>query len=104
MPQPVGPWQGVLSADKFGPACMQIDDVPKSEDCLTINVWRPAAAPRPLLVMVWIHGGAMVYGGTPVYPLAAKAPSEVRGNYGFMDQLAALWKNAIYESPIPWKV
>jgi para-nitrobenzyl esterase len=34
-----------------------------SEDCLTLSVWRPAAAasaPRP--VMVWIHGGALVTG------------------------------------------
>jgi hypothetical protein len=26
-------WQGALPTDKFGPACMQTDDVPKSEDC-----------------------------------------------------------------------
>ena len=45
MPQPVKPWKGVLSADKFGPACMQPDDMPKSEDCLTLNVWRPAGTP-----------------------------------------------------------
>jgi len=118
-PQPVQPWTGVKETNRFGPACMQTDDVPKSEDCLTINVWRPAVAPaQPLLVMVWIHGGAMVHGGAPVYPLdamaakgvviasmnfrlggfgycahpalAAEAPNEVRGNYGFMDQLAAL--------------
>jgi para-nitrobenzyl esterase len=34
-----------------------------SEDCLTLSIWRPAAAsatPRP--VMVWIHGGAFVNG------------------------------------------
>jgi para-nitrobenzyl esterase len=118
LPQPVRPWQDVLSADTFGPVCMQADEVPKSEDCLTLNVWRPAAAPRPLPVMVWIHGGAMVHGGAPIYPLdamaakgvvivsmnfrlgrlgyfahpalATEAPGDVRGNYGFMDQLAAL--------------
>ena len=55
MPQPVKPWTGVLDASAFGPACMQTDDVPKSEDCLTLNVWRPAAASdAPLPVMVWI--------------------------------------------------
>src|SRR6478672_9882361 len=40
-----------------------------SEDCLSLNVWTPAAdgAKRP--VMVWIHGGAFVTGSgsTPWY-------------------------------------
>lgn len=37
-----------------------------SEDCLTINVWRPARARSRarLLVIVWIHGGAYVAGGS----------------------------------------
>jgi para-nitrobenzyl esterase len=118
-PQPVRPWIGVKEANRFGPACMQTDNVPKSEDCLTINVWRPAqASANALPVMVWMHGGAMVHGGAPIYPfdamaakgvmivsmnfrlgrfgyfahpaLGAEAPDDVRGNYGFMDQLAAL--------------
>src|SRR5262249_34509722 len=118
-PQPAPTWSGVKDTTQFGPACMQTDDVPKSEDCLTINVVPAAAAPaQPLPVMVWIHGGAMVHGGAPVYPLdamatkgvvivsmnfrlgrfgyfahpalAAEAPTEVRGNYGFMDQLVVL--------------
>jgi para-nitrobenzyl esterase len=63
-PQPALPWTGVKDTNRFGPACMQTDNVPKSEDCLTLNVWRPARAPaRPLPVMVWMHGGAMVRGG-----------------------------------------
>ena len=118
MPQPVKPWQGVLPADKFGPACMQADDVPQSEDCLTLNVWRPTGSTGPLPVMVWIYGGALVHGRTSLYPadalakqgvvvvsmnyrmgrfgffahpaLAAEAPNDLRGNYGYMDQLAAL--------------
>jgi para-nitrobenzyl esterase len=117
VPQPVRPWQGVREAKAFGPAAMQTDPVEKSEDCLTLNVWRPATAARPLPVMVWIHGGAMVHGSAAIYPadalaakgvivvtmnfrlgrlgyfahpaLAAEAPG-VRGNYGFMDQRAAL--------------
>lgn len=119
VPQPPVSWSGVRDAYKFGPACMQTDDIPKSEDCLTLNVWRPASLPqRPLPVMVWIHGGAMVHGSSPIYPLeelsaqgvvtvsmnyrlgrlgffahpalAAESPNDVRGNYGYMDQLAAL--------------
>lgn len=118
-PQPVKPWEGVLDAKEFGPSCMQVDDLPKSEDCLTLNVWRPAAtSDKPMPVMVWIYGGALVHGNTPQYPgaalasqgvvvvsinyrmgrlgffafpaLAKEAPDEVHGNYGYMDQLAAL--------------
>jgi para-nitrobenzyl esterase len=67
VPQLVKPWQGELAVDKFGPACMQADNVPKSEDCLTLNVWRTAAASAsPLPVMVWIHGGAMVHGSAAI--------------------------------------
>jgi para-nitrobenzyl esterase len=98
---------------------MQTDDLPKSEDCLTLNVWRPAeAADAPLPIMVWIYGGALAHGNTPQYPadalarqgvivvslnyrmgrlgffahpaLAEEAPDEPRGNYGYLDQLAAL--------------
>jgi para-nitrobenzyl esterase len=118
-PQPVEAWAGVKEANRFGPACLQTDNVPKSEDCLTLNIWRPTKdLPKPFPVMVWIHGGAMVHGGAPVYPfdamaakgvmvvslnyrlgrlgffahpaLGAESPDDVRGNYGFMDQLAAL--------------
>ncbi len=74
MPQPVKPWEGVREATNFGPSCMQVDDVPKSEDCLTLNVWRPAAdSAAPLPVMVWIYGGALVHGGTSIYPGGALA-------------------------------
>jgi len=65
LPQPATPWQGVWAANKSGPGRMQPDDVPKSEDCLTLNVWRPAIASAvPLPVMVWIYGGALVHGRT----------------------------------------
>jgi Carboxylesterase family/Winged helix-turn helix len=68
-PQPVKPWQGVREAAQFGPSCMQTDNVPKAKDCLTLNVWRPAAAATgPLPVMVWIYGGALVHGGTSIFP------------------------------------
>ncbi len=38
-------------------------DVVGTEDCLTLDVWRPTAAPAmPRPVMVWIHGGALTQG------------------------------------------
>lgn len=51
-------WSGERDATKAGPVCSA------QEDCLYLNVVRPAAA-RPgqkLPVMVWIHGGAFVAG------------------------------------------
>ena len=57
----------------------------KSEDCLFLNVWRPASPSQDALpVMVWIHGGAMVYGSSTMYPadaLAAQGVIVVNMNY-----------------------
>ena len=117
-PQPAKNWRGVRDATKFGPECMQTDDVPKSEDCLTLNIWRPAGVTGSLPVMVWIYGGALVHGQTSLYPadnlakqgvivvsmnyrmgrlgffahpaLLAETPNDLHGNYGYMDQRAAL--------------
>ncbi|MGR9141504.1 carboxylesterase/lipase family protein [Rhizobium leguminosarum] len=118
-PRPMETWSGIRDARNFGPSCMQTDDLPKSEDCLTLNVWTPVKRLRtPLPVMVWIYGGALAHGNTPQYPggqLAARkvvfvsmnyrmgrlgyfahpallkeSPEEPVGNYGYMDQLAAL--------------
>lgn len=65
-------------ATAFGHACPQPSNptVPlapgttMSEDCLTLNVWAPDAAtavqphPQPRPVMVWLHGGAYIYGAS----------------------------------------
>jgi para-nitrobenzyl esterase len=70
-PQPVLPWKGVRAATQFGANCLQpanprdngIGPGSSSEDCLTLNVWAPAAqgdGKRP--VMVWIHGGSFTGG------------------------------------------
>jgi para-nitrobenzyl esterase len=67
-------WSGVRDARHFGHDCMQIPYVipsgqTTSEDCLTLNIWRPAAAAahkRP--VLVYLYGGAFL-GGTAAYPL-----------------------------------
>ena len=93
-----------------------------SEDCLFLNVWRPAsAAPGAKLpVMVWIYGGGFVGGSSssPItsgtqfakqgvvlvaanyrvgrfgffaFPaLSRERPDETKGNYAYMDQIAAL--------------
>jgi para-nitrobenzyl esterase len=118
VPQPVVPWAGEREASALGPSCIQAGVEPVSEDCLTLNIWRPAEAEGPLPVMVWIHGGILARGGAALYPgnamaaqgvvavtinyrlgrlgffahpaLAAEAPEDPRGNYGHLDQLAAL--------------
>ena len=56
-------WQGTLDASHFKPACMQVGSglpgsLPRSEDCLGLNIWTPAARPdEKRAVMVFIHGG-----------------------------------------------
>jgi len=72
-PQPVASWNGVRPATAFGHDCMQkpfpSDAAPlgtePSEDCLVLNVWRPAQKTNGKLpVMVWIYGGGFVNGGS----------------------------------------
>jgi para-nitrobenzyl esterase len=72
-PQPAAKWQGVRQATSFGSRCMQQErfddmvfrDPGESEDCLTLNVWAPAASSKGKLpVMVWIFGGGFNGGGT----------------------------------------
>ena len=131
-PQPPPNWTGVRKADAFGPICMQASrgffTGPMSEDCLTLNVWRPAGAKSgaKLPVMVWIYGGAFIQGAasTPFYDGTHFAQQGVIlvsanyrlgrfgffahpaldgkdapfGNYGLMDQIAALkWVRANIE-------
>jgi para-nitrobenzyl esterase len=71
-PQPVTAWEGVRDAREFGPDCAQTGwprgsgSIAKgsSEDCLYLNIWRPANVSQgtKLPVMFWIHGGAFVGG------------------------------------------
>jgi para-nitrobenzyl esterase len=132
-PQPVAPWTGVRPATQFAADCMQGRFGPPqaaganaspapSEDCLYMNVWRPAsAAPGAKLpVMVWIYGGGFTGGSSSspntsghefakkgvilvaanyrvgrfgffAFPaLSRERPDETKGNYAYMDQIAAL--------------
>jgi para-nitrobenzyl esterase len=93
--------------------------LPMSEDCLTLNVWAPANA-KKAPVLVWIHGGALATGssregmydgrkladlglvvvsinyrlgilGWLAHPeLSAESNDQLSGNYGLLDQIAAL--------------
>lgn len=71
-PQPVNSWDGERDASKFGASCAQggwgaapgTIQAGSSEDCLYLNIWRPAGAAKKakLPVMVWIHGGGFTGG------------------------------------------
>lgn len=95
-PVPAAAWTGVREAKAFGHACIQAgrfyspapDDAPfglavrdslgrpvGSEDCLTLNIWRPATNAKSLPVIVFIHGGSNISGYTadPLYDGATLA-------------------------------
>lgn len=121
-------WRGVRDAIGYGADCMQLpfpsDAAPlgttPAEDCLFVNVWRPAGhGGKKLPVLFWIHGGGFVNGGSspPTYsgtglarrgiivvsinyrlgrfgflahPGLGERGRSVEGNYGILDQIAGL--------------
>jgi para-nitrobenzyl esterase len=104
-PQPPQPWTDVADALEFGSISPQPQSpIPlgagtrASEDCLFLNVWSPSGAKagdaKP--VMVWVHGGAYIYGAgsQPLYDgrvLATRGDVVVvtlnyrMGAFGFLD-------------------
>ncbi|TNN43545.1 Bile salt-activated lipase [Liparis tanakae] len=63
-------WDGVLKTTEYRDTCMQmnmfISDTKGSEDCLFLNIWVPhgRSVSYDLPVMVWIHGGGFLVGGS----------------------------------------
>ena len=72
-PQPAPAWTSTRTATSFGPSCLQAGSLLGSvgstdEDCLSVNVFTPKAAPAgPLPVMVFIYGGAFTSGSSSTY-------------------------------------
>lgn len=132
-PLPAARWSGVRLANAYAASCTQalwpavgpytkefLTTGPVSEDCLYLNVWRPAGRIKPAPVLLWIHGGGFVggSGAAPHYDgarlaakgvvvvtinyrlgvfgylahpaLTAEDPRHTSGNYGLQDQIAAL--------------
>ncbi|MGA9717054.1 MAG: carboxylesterase family protein [Acidobacteriaceae bacterium] len=110
-PQSPSPWLPEMSGVK---------QMATGEACLSLNVWTPELHPKTRLpVFVWVHGGGNVEGSADWPPLgetlaergvvvvsihyrlgalgflaapwlASESPRHVSGNYGQLDQLAAL--------------
>jgi para-nitrobenzyl esterase len=88
-PKDPQPWSGVRQAQQFGAGCLQggstrgpgtnntFDDTVAttlnqpvgSEDCLTLNIWRPTNDQKNLPVIVFFYGGSNIagYAADPLY-------------------------------------
>jgi len=81
--QPALGHEGLLQAQTYGAACLQRlhprrPKLELSEDCLTLNVWRPEKSQhKSMPVMVWIHGGGFTTG-------SGQIPGEVLAREGII--------------------
>ncbi|XP_044125245.1 fatty acyl-CoA hydrolase precursor, medium chain-like [Bufo gargarizans] len=129
-PEPAEPWSSVRDASEYPNMCIQAAGFmteskasyqssivlpPISEDCLYLNVYTPANRDQKtkLPVMLYIHGGGLVFGTASTYDGSALTAHEnvvvvsiqyrlgilgflstrddqLPGNYGLQDQVAAL--------------
>ncbi|XP_058055240.1 venom carboxylesterase-6-like [Anopheles bellator] len=113
-------WYEPRNATRVGPVCMQWthlkpgdDKLVGEEDCLFVNVYTPDLAPsEPLPTVVFLHGGAFMYGGGGFFqpdflltrplllvtvnyrlgPLGFLSTGDdvIAGNFGLKDQRTAL--------------
>ncbi|KAI0307297.1 esterase 1 [Multifurca ochricompacta] len=58
-----------FNARSYGLSCLQPVDADMSENCLTLNIFRPSGIENvaSLPVMVWIHGGGFYSGASSIY-------------------------------------
>ncbi|XP_073949366.1 carboxylic ester hydrolase-like isoform X4 [Choristoneura fumiferana] len=119
-PEPPEPWEGIRDASQHGAVCPQYNErldrlEPGSEDCLYLNIYtRSPHPPKPLPVMIWIHGGGFYTGSgnsdyygpeffmahdvilvtfnyrLEVLGFLSLETEEVPGNAGLKDQVAAM--------------
>lgn len=118
----------IVEARSFGPQSPQVPgfmdeilktkDLPTSEECLYLNIWKPSEIKSPLPVLLWIHGGAYTngtaatswYHGANLVQLGEVIVVSINyrlgpfgfigsNNLGLFDQMSALrWVNRNIES------
>jgi para-nitrobenzyl esterase len=111
---------GAMAPQADGVAAFVVQGARQDEDCLTLNVWTPGTDTAKRPVFVWIHGGAFRQGGSNSlmydgfalarrgdvvvvtinyrlgalgflsHPRLIDEQSGVCGNWGLLDQIAAL--------------
>jgi len=71
--EPLPASDALIEAKEFGPICWQPllpeehpADTPRSEDCLTLNIWTDNVEERGKPVMLWIHGGCYFTGSNRI--------------------------------------
>ncbi|XP_068941911.1 cocaine esterase-like [Petaurus breviceps papuanus] len=129
-PQPPDSWSNVRDATAHPPMCLQdvalLEKMTRamkgkipitiiSEDCLYLNIYVPGHAKEGarLPVMLWIHGGGLIFGSASMYDGSILSASQnvvvvtvqyrlgilgffstgddhAHGNWGYLDQVAAL--------------